>query len=143
MINLFASYLDMPKPAHAEWPGLGFVFHCKYFLSSALLVTFGKHTRNTLKDTNVPTVPATRTGQDHFLFDGIRLGPDPDGWETMKSEHMIWNKAVKIAARLLQSTMTIPSISPNQQYNLKPEHRKENCYLLKSCIGIDLYRYTL
>ena len=116
-MTLFANLSKMSKPAYAEWPGKVLVIHGKYFLSSALLVTFGKHTRNTLKDTNVPTVPATRTGQDHFLFYGIRLGPDPDGWETMKSEHMIWNKAVEIAARLLQSTMTILSISPNPENN--------------------------
>lgn len=52
-----------------------------YFLSSAFLVSFEKHYRNTLKNTALPTVPAIRSGQDHF-FCGIRLGPDPDGWET-------------------------------------------------------------
>jgi len=50
-------------------------------LSSALLVSVEKHTRNTLKDTPVPTVPAIRTGQDLSQI-GIRFGPDPDGWET-------------------------------------------------------------
>lgn len=125
MINLFASFSDMPKPAFAEWPGLGLVFHGKYFLSSALLVTFEKHTRNTLKDTNVPTVPATRTGQDHLFFFGIRLGPEPDGWKTQKSDNMIWNNAVIIAARLLQSTMPMPLFSPNPNYNLKSDYRKE------------------
>ena len=129
-MTLFATLSKMSKPAYAEWPGKVLVIHGKYFLSSALLVTFGKHTRNTLKDTNVPTVPATRTGQDPILF-GISMGPDPDGWETLKSDNMIWNKAVKIAARLLQSTMSKLSISPNPHYNLKPEHRKENN--LKSC----------
>lgn len=125
--SLFASY---SKPALAERPGLGFFFHGKYFLSSALLIFFEEHTRNTLKDTIVPTVPAIRTGQD-LLTLGISLGPDPDGWETLKSDNMIWNKAVTIAARLLQSTMTIHPISPNPQYNLKSEYRKE--ISLKSC----------
>ena len=95
---------------------------CK--LSSGFRDAFEKHTRNTLKDTTVPTVPAIRTGQDLF-FHGIRQGPDPDGWETLKSDNMIWNKAVKIAARLLQSTMPIHPISPNPKYNPKSEYRKE------------------
>ena len=90
MMTLFASFssqsynsdLDYsPKPAYAERPGLGFVLRVHKLLSSALLVPVGKHTRNTLKDTNVPAVSATRTGQDLHSF-GIRQGPDPDGWET-------------------------------------------------------------
>ena len=126
--SLFASY---SKPALAERPGLGLFFHGKYFLSSALLVTFEKHNRNTLKDTTVPTVPAIRTGQD-LSFYGIRLGPEPDGWETLESDNMIWNKAVTIAVRLLQSTMPIHMVCPNPDYyNLKSEYRKE--INLKSC----------
>ena len=125
MTTLFASCLDIPKPANAEWPGLGFLVHGKYFLSSAFLILFGKHNRNTLKDTIVPAVPAIRSGQDHVLC-GRRSGPDPDGWETLKSNNMIWNKAVPIAARLLQSTMPIHLISPNpDKNNLKSEYRKE------------------
>ena len=81
MMTLFATLSNMSKPANSERPGKVLVIHGKYFLSSALLVTFGKHTRNTLKDTNVPTVPATRTGQDPVSC-GISMGPDPDGWET-------------------------------------------------------------
>ena len=68
MTTLFATYSNIPEPACAERPGPGVVFHGKYFLSSALLVTFEKHTRNMLKDTNVPTVPAIRTGQDHLFL---------------------------------------------------------------------------
>ena len=140
MMTLFASFssqsynsdLDYsPKPAYAERPGLGFVLRVHKNLSSALLVPVGKHTRNTLKDTNVPAVSATRTGQDLHSF-GIRQGPDPDGWETLKSNNMIWNAVVIIAARLLQSTMSIHLISPNPIYNLKSEYRKESG--LKSCI---------
>lgn len=52
-----------------------------YFLSSAFLVSVEKHYRNTLKNTKLPTVPATRTGQDLFQK-GISIGPDPGGWET-------------------------------------------------------------
>lgn len=90
IMSLFASFSlqsnhsemnKRPKPAFAERPGLGFVFHGKELLSSALLISIEIHTRNTLKDTKVPAVPATRSGQDH-VFCGIRLGPDPDGWET-------------------------------------------------------------
>lgn len=44
---------------------------------------------------------------------------------------MIWNNAVMIAARLLQSTMSMPLFSPNPNYNLKSEYRKE--INLKSC----------
>lgn len=131
MTTLFATSSNIPEPTCAERPGSGVVFHGKYFLSSALLVAFEKHTRNTLKDTNVPTVPAIRTGQDHLFFAGIRLGPEPDGWKTRKSDNMIWNNAVIIAARLLQSTMSMPLFSPNPNYNLKSEYRKE--INLKSC----------
>lgn len=90
MMTLFASFSSQsynsdlkynPKPAYAERPGLGFILRVHKLLSSALLVPVGKHTRNTLKDTNVPAVSATRTGQDLHSF-GIRQGPDPDGWET-------------------------------------------------------------
>ena len=140
MMTLFASFssqsynsdLDYsPKPAYAERPGLGFDLRVHKKLSSALLVPVGKHTRNTLKDTNVPAVSATRTGQDLHSF-GIRQGPDPDGWETLKSDNMIWNAVVIIAVRLLQSTMSIHLMSPNPIYNLKSEYRKESG--LKSCI---------
>jgi hypothetical protein len=78
MISLFAS---CSKPASAERPGLEFVFFGHYFLSSAFLVSVGKHNRNTLKNTMLPTVPAIRTGQDLYQK-GISIGPDPDGWET-------------------------------------------------------------
>ena len=88
MISLFESYIGY------------------YFLSSDFLVSVEKHYRNTLKNTKLPTVPATRTGQDLF-HKGISIGPDPDGWETLKSNNMIWNKAVPFAARLLQSTMSL------------------------------------
>ena len=73
-----------PKPACAERPGLGLILRVHKLLSSALLVSFGKHTRNTLKDTKVPAVPAIRTGQDLSLLDCKQQGPDPDGWETMR-----------------------------------------------------------
>lgn len=138
--TLFASFSSQiahsemdkrPKPACAERPGLGFILRVHKLLSSALLVSFGKHTRNTLKDTKVPAVPAIRTGQDLSLLKSKQQGPDPDGWETMKSDIMIWNKAVKIAARLLQSTMSTHLISPDPIYNLKSEYRKEPG--LKSC----------
>lgn len=78
IISLFASY---SKPAYAERPGLEFVFHGYYFLSSAILVSVEKHNRNTLKNTKLPTVPAIRTGQGLYQK-GISIGPDPDGWET-------------------------------------------------------------
>ena len=120
MVLLRSLFVSYSKPALAESPGLVFFFYCK----QQLLVSFDKHTRNTLKDTTVPTVPAIRTGQD-LLIRGISHGPDPDGWETIKSDNMIWNKAVKIAARLLQSTMPIHPISPNPKYNPKSEYRKE------------------
>ena len=124
-MNLFACFPYIPKSASAEWPGLGFHVHGKYFLSSAFLVFFEEHNRNMLKDTNLPTVPAIRTGQDLRII-GISPGPEPDGWETLKSDNMIWNKAVPIAARLLQSTMSIHLISPNpDNNNLKSEYRKE------------------
>lgn len=139
-MTLFASSSDIPKPANAEWPGLGFLVHGKQLLSSAFLILFGEHNRNTLKDTIVPAVPAIRTGQGHHR---IRSGPEPDGWEILKSDNMIWNKAVPIAARLLQSTMPIHFISPNPNYNSKSEYCKENDYLLKGCIGVDLNRHKL
>ena len=93
-MTLLASFPDIPKPACADRFGLGLVFHGKGFLSSALLILFGEHNRNTLKDTYVPTVPATRSGQDHFFIYGIRQGPDPDGWETGESDNMIWKRKV-------------------------------------------------
>lgn len=148
--TLFASFsfqtnnsdLDhSPKPAFAERPGLGLDLRVHKKLSSALLVPVGKHPRNTLKDTKVPAVSAIRTGQDLSLLDCKQQGPDPDGWETMKSDIMIWNKAVKIAARLLQSTMSTHLISPDPIYNLKSEYRKEKDCLLNCCIGVDLCRY--
>ena len=91
LITLFASFSSQiahsemdkrPKPACAERSGLGFILRVHKLLSSALLVSFGKHTRNTLKDTKVPAVPAIRTGQDLSLLDCKQQGPDPDGWET-------------------------------------------------------------
>lgn len=90
LITLFASFSSQiahsemdkrPKPACAERSGLGFILRVHKLLSSALLVSFGKHTRNTLKDTKVPAVPAIRTGQGHHR---IRSGPEPDGWEILK-----------------------------------------------------------
>lgn len=81
MKTLFAS-CDNPKPANAEWPGLGFRVRGKNGISSAFLILFGEHNRNTLKDTIVPAVPAIRTGQGHRR---IRYGPEPDGWEILKS----------------------------------------------------------
>lgn len=122
MISLFESYIGY------------------YFLSSDFLVSVEKHYRNTLKNTLLPTVPAIRTGQDLF-HKGISIGPDPDGWETLKSNNMIWNKAVPFAARLLQSTMSTHLISPDPIYNLKSEYRKEKDCLLNCCIGVDLCRY--
>lgn len=116
--------------------------HGKDFLSSAFLVSVGKHNRNTLKDTTVPAVPATRSGQDLYII-GISIGPDSDGWETSKSDNMIWNKAVPIAARLLQSTMQIHFVCPNPNNNSKSEYCKENDYLLKGYIGVDLNRHKL
>ena len=80
MISLFATLVINPKSAYAERPGLGLGFH-GLVLSSAFLISIGKHARNTLKDTKVPAVPAIRTGQDLF-HKGISIGPDPDGWET-------------------------------------------------------------
>jgi len=116
-------------------------FHGTDFLSSALLVSVGKHVRNTLKDTTVPAVPAIRTGQDLYQL-CVSIGPDPDGWETLKCDYMIWNKVVSIAARLLQGTMSIHLISPNpDNNNLKSEYRKEINRLLNGRIGIDLCRY--
>lgn len=91
LITLFASFSSQiahsemdkrPKPACAERSGLGFILRVHKLLSSALLVSFGKHTRNTLKDTKVPAVPAIRTGQDLSLLKSKQQGPDPDGWET-------------------------------------------------------------
>jgi hypothetical protein len=109
---------------------LGFNLRVHKYLSSALLVPVGKHSRNTLKDTKVPAVSAIRTGQGPFLL-GIRQGPEPDGWETLKSDNMIWTEAAMIAARLLQSTMSIHLMSPDPIYILKSEYRKEPG--LKSC----------
>ena len=90
LITLFASFSSQiahsemdkrPKPACAERSGLGFILRVHKLLSSALLVSFGKHTRNTLKDTKVPAVPAIRTGQDPYQAID-RSDPVPDGWET-------------------------------------------------------------
>lgn len=80
MISLFATLVINPKSAYAERPGLGFGFN-GLDLSSAFLISIGKHARNTLKDTKVPAVPAIRTGQGHHR---IRSGPEPDGWEILK-----------------------------------------------------------
>ncbi len=80
MISLFATLVINPKSAYAERPGLGFGFN-GLDLSSAFLISVGKHARNTLKDTKVPAVPAIRTGQDPYQAIG-RSDPVPDGWET-------------------------------------------------------------
>ena len=145
VISLFVSFSSqiqskdsdlntIPKSALDGEAGLGIfvgngVFCKQYFLSSALLVSVEKHNRNTLKDTKVPAVPAIRTGQDQNSF-GISIGPAPDGWETQKSDYRFWNKAVIIAARLLQSTMSIHLFHPNPYHNLKSEYRKETELLL-------------
>lgn len=118
---LYPCLRPIPNRPLLKGPDWDLFFHG---ITSSFRANFEKHTRNTLKDTTVPTVPAIRTGQDLF-FHGIRQGPDPDGWETLKSDNMIWNKAVIIAARLLQSTMPIHPISPNLKYNPKSEYRKE------------------
>jgi len=45
------------------------------------VVSVEKHARNKLKGTKVKPVPAIRTGQGHCQ---VSVGPDPDGWETLK-----------------------------------------------------------
>jgi hypothetical protein len=69
-----------PNPAGFIRAGLGLVSLC--FIRTDIVITVEKHARNCLTDTEVPDVPAIRTGQDRKRCSAC---PDPDGWTYTKA----------------------------------------------------------
>lgn len=63
----------------------------RYFLSSDISISIGKHNRNKLMDKYVYIASAIRTGQGHS---SVISGPEPDGWKIVDFTKLRQGKAV-------------------------------------------------